>query len=46
MSYFPERYTHSKNEIEATSDLSKYVTKSELRNVTGVVDTSDFAKKN
>ena len=45
MSYFPERYTHSKHKIEATSDLSKYATKSELRNVTGV-DTSDFAKKN
>ena len=44
MSYFPERYTHSKNKIEAKSDLSNYATKSELRNVTGV-DTSDFAKK-
>ena len=44
MSYFPERYTHSKNKIEAKSDLSNYATKSELRNVTGV-GTSDFAKK-
>ena len=44
MSCFPEPHTISKNKIEVELDLSNYVTKSDLKNASGV-DTSDFAKK-
>ena len=43
MTYFPEPYTHSKHKIEVQLDLPNYVTKSDLKNATGV-DTSNFAK--
>ena len=44
MSYFSEPYTCNKNKIKVELDLSNYVTKSDLKNTTGV-DTSNFAKK-
>ena len=37
VSYFPEIYTRSKNKITVEFDLSNYVTKSNLKNATGVV---------
>ena len=44
MSYFPDPYTRSKSKTKVELDLSKYVTNSNLRNVTDV-DTSQFAKR-
>ena len=44
MSYFPEQYTHSKNDIKVELGLSNYATKCNLKSATGV-DTSDFDKK-
>ena len=44
MSYFPERYSHSKNKIKLKIDLSNYATKSGLKSATGF-DTSKLAKK-
>ena len=41
--YFPP-YGHSKNEIKIDLDSCSYVTKSDLKNATGV-DKSKFAKK-
>ena len=43
MSYCPPR-SYSKNKIKVELNLSNYVTKSELKNATGI-DTSQFAKK-
>ena len=43
MSYFPS-YGHSNNEIKVELDLSSYITKSDLKNATGI-NTSQFAKK-
>ena len=43
MSYFTP-YSYSKNKTEVEVDLSNDVTKSDLKNVTGV-DTSQFVKK-
>ena len=43
MSYFPERYTCSKNKIKFKLDLFKYATESSFSNITGA-DTSKFAK--
>ena len=43
MIYFPP-YRHSKNEIKIDLDSCSYVTKSDLKNATGV-DKSKFAKK-
>ena len=37
VSYFPEIYTRSKNKKTVEFDLSNYVTKSNLKNATGVV---------
>ena len=42
MSYFPESHTHSIKK-ETQLHLSYFVTKSNLKNATGV-DASDFAK--
>ena len=39
MSHFSEPHNHSKNKIEVELDFSTYVTKSDLKNATGV-DTS------
>ena len=36
MSYFPEPYTHSKNEIKFELHLSNYATKFDLNRATGV----------
>ena len=44
MSYFPERYSHSKNKKKLKLDLSNYATKSGLKSATGF-DTSKLAKK-
>ena len=44
MSYFPEPYTCSKNEIKVELDLSIYATKSDLKSATDL-DTSNIAKK-
>ena len=44
MTYFLEPYTRCKIKIKFELDLSNYVTKSDLKNTTGV-NTSDFAKK-
>ena len=44
MSYFPERYSHSKNKIKLKLDLSNYATKSGLKSATGF-DTSKLVKK-
>ena len=42
--YFPKPKSLGAN-VKVELDLSKYTTKADLKNVTGV-DTSDFAKKN
>ena len=44
MSYFPEPYTRSRNKIEVELDLSKNLTKSDLKMQLTGNDTSDFAK--
>ena len=44
MSYFPELYTYTKNRIKLEVDLSNYVTKLDIKSLTGV-NTSGFAKK-
>ena len=44
MSYFPEPYTCSKNEIKVELDLCIYATKSDLKCATDL-DTSNIAKK-
>ena len=44
MIYFPEPYTRGKNKIKDELDLSKYRTKSDLKNAPGV-DISDFPEK-
>ena len=43
LSYFPDPYTHSKNEIKVEVDFSNFATKSDVKNATGF-DTSLFAK--
>ena len=36
ISYVPEQYIHNKNKIKVELDLSNYVTKSDLKKVTGI----------
>ena len=36
ISYVPEQYIHNKSKIKVELDLSNYVTKSDLKNVTGI----------
>ena len=36
ISYVPEQYIHYKNKIKVELDLSNYVTKSDLKKVTGI----------
>ena len=43
ISYFPEPYTRSKNQIKLVLDLSNYATKSDFKNTAGE-DTSNCAK--
>ena len=43
MNYFPGPYSYSKNKIKVELDLSKYATKSDLKNATGV-DISNLLK--
>ena len=44
MNYFSEPYTRNKIKIKVELDLSKYATKFDVKNVTGV-DKSKFAEK-
>ena len=44
VSYFPELYTYTKNRIKLEVDFSNYVTKLDIKSLTGV-NTSGFAKK-
>ena len=43
VSYFPEIYTHSKNNIKVELDLTNYTTKSDFKKA-AVIDISEFAK--
>ena len=44
VTYFPGPYTYTKNRIKLEVDLSNYVTKLDIKSLTGV-NTSGFAKK-